>query len=413
MSKQTLLFPTAAGDWEIRALQGSGGAASFSPAAAPAKTAADPARAAIAAGNRAIVALPVSQCVILPFWLTEAAPELYEAMILAQLEKRGLASRRGEPPVFDTRIAAQAGGRVLVRVRLLPVDFPDALCFPKVHAYVAGADLLPLPEGRLVLWRERGAVVLAVARGGETVYTQILSRSGRITQETALELRAIRFALETEGIVEAIDGVTLWGDFPEGTGCLELLKLPVQQGERPAPDPARAAAAASRSGIVPRPVRRERAQRARRGRLRRFALLGAAAYVALVLLLCLHLRSLRGQALTLRQSVEADQPAASELERTAAAWRMVESAVNPKQYALEVFRLCSEALPSVGIRFTGFEIKGQTIQIRGVARSAPELFQYVNTLKRNRRLARHAWKVSQPRVFQNNTVEFKISGGML
>ena len=258
MSRHLLLAPSPGLDWELWTLP----AASGKPISGG--TVSDPAEAAQSA-SKVIMALPVGQCLTLPLWLTGAGPGLFEPMILAQLEKRGYASRSGTAPVFDFVKVAVLENRTLVRVTLLPGNLPESLCFAKARGYTGLANLLPLPEGQLVIWQERQNLVLAVARGGEVVYTQILSRSLQITAETALELRSIRLALEAEQVVESITGITVWGSYPEGIDCLHALKLPVDHDERPAPMPQRVAAAAS-SGLVPLPVQRERALQSRRSR---------------------------------------------------------------------------------------------------------------------------------------------------
>jgi len=132
----------------------------------------------------------------------------------------------------------------------------------------------------------------------------------------------------------------------------------------------------------------------------------------IVLLLAFHLRQLKAEAVALGEEVARDKPASTELEKTAAAWRVVESAVDPDYYAIEQFHRCAETLPPVGIRFSTFEIKGRDIHIKGVARSVAELFKYVDALGQAPGLSRGHWKAKQPRVFQDDTVEFKIEGSL-
>ena len=140
--------------------------------------------------------------------------------------------------------------------------------------------------------------------------------------------------------------------------------------------------------------------------------MAAVVYVVLVLLLAGHLRKLQAQAVALGEEVKRDKPAAAELERTAAAWRVVESAVDPEYFAIEQFYRCAEALPPVGVRFSNFEIKGRDVHIKGNARSVPELFKYVEALKQAPGISRGSWKARQPKVFQDNTVEFRIEGSL-
>lgn len=92
------------------------------------------------------------------------------------------------------------------------------------------------------------------------------------------------------------------------------------------------------------------------------------------------------------------------------AWRTLEPAVDPKFYAITQFHEVVGALPPVGVRLISFELKGDLMTIRGMARNAPEVFRFVETLKQHEKLPRYHWKVGQPRVLKDDTAEFKIEG---
>jgi len=411
MTRQLLLTPCAGPDWEVWALRGPGGKGTphFE------QTAADPAACAGSGGSSAsaIVALPLGQCLTFPIWLTGTGPamdDLFEPMILSQLEKRGLAPRGGA--VFGYETVAKTESRTLVRVTLLPPDFPEALCFPKADGYLTSADVLPLPENRIVLWHERHNLVLAVTRGNEPVYTQVLSRNAQITPEVAREIHTIRLALEAEEAVGRIAGITLWGEFPGSGVSLKPLDLPVEEAERPVPDGGRAVAAAARLRLLPPSLKAGRLARSRQARFVRGGVIAVAGYIALALLLWVYLKSLQSRVAVLARGVTRDKPVATELERTAAAWRAIEPAVNPRLYAIEEFYQCVSALPPVGVRFTSFETKGTGIRLKGTARNATAVFNYANALRKADGLSDYRWKPGQPRLQKDDTAEFKIEGSL-
>lgn len=412
--QHTLVAPGPDLDWEVWASGAPGGGEALRLV----QKAVDPASGAASSGSRAIVAVPICESLTFAFWLVQAEASLYEPMILSQLEKRGLASRGGMETVFDYAVLAQEEGRVLVRVTLLPRSFPAALSFPKAQRYIVSADILPLPENGITLWRERGSLVLAATRGPELVYTQVLDRSaGSSPAQIALEIASIRLALELEQVVESIKRVTLWGEFPEWSGAevaqpdWELLRLPVEMvAAVPAPSVSHIKVASERSRLLPLPLQEAQRVRLERNRLIRFGTIAAGGYVAFVFLLWAYLHFLQNKGVRMEAALTRDKPVASALERTAASWRAIEPAVNPNLYAIEQYYQCSSALPEVGIRLSSFEARGPVIRIRGTGRSAMEIYKYLKNLRKNRSLANYRWTVAQPKLKQDDTADFQIEG---
>lgn len=410
MSKQVLLTPAAGLDWEVWAVNGQGSKKSNGDLRFE-RTVTD-AEMSTNSPSQAIVALPVSQCLMLPIWLTSSDPGLYREMILAQLEKRGLPIRSGL--VFDYSVVAEVENRSLVRVTMLPADFPDALCIARAKTYISSACVLPFPENQIVLWRERNQLVLAVTRGCDAIYIQVISRrsegSTPLPSGIQQDLHSIRLALEMDQVVPEIAGITLWGGFPEFESALKPLKLPLQQGTRPSPDAGCLALAASKSELLPLPLQTARSTRSRRDRNIRIAIVAAVAYVLLVCMLWIYLHSVQVKAARVMELVTRDKPSADKLEQTAACWRVIEPAVNPKLYAIEQFYQCASDLPGAGVRFETFETLGTTIRIKGTARNAPTVFRFVERLEKNKGLSNYRWKLGQPKLKNDDTADFKIEG---
>ena len=327
------------------------------------------------------------------------------------MEKRGLPTRNGL--VFDYSTVASGDNRTLAIVTILPADFPDALCIAKAKSYVTTAAILPLPDNRIVLWRERDHLVLAVTRGGDPVYAQVLVRHTqdfRFTDQVVREIRNIQLALKMEQVIDSIAGVTLWGEWPRGVDALKLLHLPVNTAPRPAPAAERILAATTRSTLLPLPLQAARVTLSKRDRNLRLAIIAVAGYLALILLLAIYTHSVQARAAKLMVSVNRDKPVADTLEKTVASWRAMEPAIDPKLYAIEQFYQCASVLPGAGVRFDTFETQGTTIKINGIARNAPTVFRFVDRLKKNKALSDYQWKMGQPKLQKDDTAEFKIEG---
>lgn len=389
-----LVFPGPGLEWEIWS----------GPAGCEQRTA-DPSAAVQQAGS-VVVAVPVPHCLIFAAWLPTADPALLPEMVFAQIERRGLAPRGREATVFDHAVVAQEAGRSLVRIEILTSDFPAELCFPNGRGFLPSPVFLPLPEDGMVIWQERGILALAATRGSELVHAQVLSRGDQLVPEMVGDIQAIRMALQFEQIVREITSVTVWGEFPNATEALAGLKLPVHSLPRPEPTLVKTA----RPGLLPIPLRAARQVRAAKNRTLRNALAGVAVYLALVVVLWGYLNTLRAKRNGLAEAIGNDGPVATELGRTAARWRAIEPAVNPKLYAIEQFYQCSSALPPAGVRFTAFETIGTDIRIKGIARNAPTLYRYVDELKRNPELAAYQWKMGQPKLQKDDSAEFKLEG---
>ena len=409
MSKQSLLCPAVGPGWDVWTFKNARRAGQEQPSLS--QTAVDPAVAA-QSGTQIVVALPVSQCLTFSVWLPSSDPSLHGEMIFSQIERRGLATRGRDETVLDHCVVASVEDRVLVRVTVLAGEVPAALCLSNAQSFAVSPSVFALPENQFVLWQEHNQLVLAANRGGALVYAQVLSRSAELSPQIAQQINSIRLALEMERSVERIVGVTLWGDFSEAQNSLAGLNLPVYAEQRPVPSGSCIAAVASRAGLLPLPLQALRRSRSRQNQNIRTALFAGAAYLAIVWLLWAYLGSLQKNQADLLASMANDGPIATELGRTAACWRAIEPAVNPKLYAIEQFYQCANVLPPAGIRFSSFETLGTDIRMKGIARNAATVFRLVEDLKRNPGLSGYQWKMGQPKLQKDDSAEFKLEGSL-
>jgi hypothetical protein len=87
--------------------------------------------------------------------------------------------------------------------------------------------------------------------------------------------------------------------------------------------------------------------------------------------------------------------------------------VDPEQSGVEVLYRCSRHLPSKGVRFTLFQIKGGSVLLVGEGDNVSGVVELQNKLANDKELAEYRWKMPPPRILPNNVARFEISGDRL
>lgn len=283
-ASDTFLLPGESLDWEVWSINGSRKGKLKS-------TVGDPDD--VKRIDGIMIGLPATRCRTFGLQLPAADRSVLGDMVYAQLEKRGLGTPDRGDCVFQVHVVDEQPDRSVVSVDVLPLDFPDDLCFENAGGYTSASRLLPLPKGKLTLWVERGRLILAANRGGRLVYSQAIGAETEITPAVANTIALTSLSLEGEGLVTDLDGLVVWGDFPPDQ--IQLLKekvgLRVQVVERPNPESA--AVASSVAGeLLPNQVRDARIASARRRRIVMFSLLAITVYAVVAALVYLHMTKL-------------------------------------------------------------------------------------------------------------------------
>jgi hypothetical protein len=356
---------------------------------------------------RRVLALPVTSTYAIPLWMIGKNSEELRGAAELHLEKDGL-RREDEPDGFDfERILAQEN-RVLVRVDALAKSVlklgeespaPDSICLaPK---------LLGIPDDQIVIWRELGRLVTAMARGGKLVYHNVLASSvfdGRAAEEVVRWARQFQF----QGMVNPCSGITVWADEADLdlAWLQEKTGLPVTRAARPVPH----FRPEDVSAILPRFAADLQARERRKVRTRR--LLAGSAVLAGVLLVVFAVAlvlALQNQKV-LRDRIAALLPAASEIEQVQLRWEEVASAVDPERSPLEMMLLFRQLAIGEGISLTRFERSGERVAIKGRAVSPSEALQFLGAISRSEALSGYDWTYAQPLIGQDGTATFEIEG---
>ena len=352
------------------------------------------------------LALPVSQVFCLPLWLNETDAKQFAGMIPLQLELRGLQPRGNGAAVFDWTVVAREGTRTLVVVGVLPATLAPEIHAEAYDAFDLSARYLPFAENTLTLWREQDRLAVAITRGQNLVYYQVLAE-GRLTPRVVQDLSCAQAALTMQGIVTPLQKVVLWTEIsPEERAALQAaLPLPIEQGECPPP-----AAPPQAWKLTPSTVSEARRLRAGRRWQRRawevflVVYLLAAAWMASQWFLT----SLKVDDLRKWQSENAQKLALVQEGR--AAWKELAPVVDTKSYPLELLLQASQSIPADQLHLTLFEAGEGHLLIKGEAKNVAGAFQFFNKLKGDPYFSGYTLDMANPRPLPNDLAQFQIEG---
>ena len=357
------------------------------------------------AGRDAVLALPVAQVIALPLWLLETDPKRFRAMIVLQLEARGLRPRGGEA-VFAWSVVAQEETRTLVLVGVLPALLPPELETDAFQYFDVSARCLTLPSDALVLWREHDRLAVAVTRGDRLAYFQALpdtTPTARVLQDVTCLLSA----LEMQQVLEKAQHVVLWFEStPVEVDRLRAhLKLPVSVEARPLPT-----LPAESWSLVPTRVFEEKRRRISQLLWLRFGGLVGALLVIAALVFGVRL-FLEQREINQLQKWQDDHAASLQMiHQTQSAWRELQPVIAPNLYPLEVLLHVNESLPTDQVHLTLFETEGNHLLIKAEAKNLTAGFQFFDALKKNTNLPGYTWEMAQPHSLANDVTQLQIDG---
>lgn len=354
---------------------------------------------------RSCLAIPLHQTVIVPIWLSTTDSSLMRDMVLLQLERRGFTGDRAEIP-FEYQVIRQEGDRTLLAVYLLPETFPDELCFSQIHDYRPASDFWFLPLNQLLVWKELDSLILAFTSGEGLVYSQS-SQSRSLHPSFIHEAHCAILLLESEKVLPALRGITVFGDFSkqEMDALGSALNLPLQHLDRPQPvlpkNPRR---------LVPAPVRLAQQQKKQKQRNRKFQAAAIGIYLALVCGILGQLAWLGRQKDILNQKLAAQRPQVEDIQATFRRWQALEPAIFPETYPVEMLYRCTRLLPEEGVRLITYEQDSTRINFTGEAKNAPAAFQFAEALKKSPEVDAYVWEMPSPDLLPNDSARFVIEG---
>lgn len=353
-----------------------------------------------------VVALPAARTFCFATWLATTDRSVIPEMLQLLLEQRGLLGRNSTPAMMDFRVVDSRDNQSLAVATVLQPEFPPELTLQRATRFEPSAFTLPLPQDRLVVWREQGRLAIAATRGRESIHFQVLGDRG-ISEGVALELKCIVLELEAHRLCHRFLGAVLWGDFSdeEAARIEKVVDLRVSRDAIPAPN-----LPATASRLVPPAVEALRSRKRRRDRIRNGVFAMLAVYAVAILSLIGYMEWQRLRADQLQKEVRSEEPTVSAIESTADRWRKVQWAVDPSMYPVELLHQVANLLPGEGMRLTGFEVQKGKVLIHGEASTAPAAFKFAESVKADPALQMFQWQMPSPSLRPDGRAEFTVEG---
>ena len=359
-----------------------------------------------AAGGQVIVALPLRQTVSYATWVPSADREVVPEMVQMQLEKRGLVQKQSAAASLDVRILEVQEERSLALAIVLLPDLAPELATENAVRFEPEPYTLPIPQDRLIIWRERQRLAMTISRGRDPIHFQVLTME-EVSDESVNEIRCILLQLESQHLINELLGLALWGDFSDEE--VERLQqgLALKTFRESVPPPSLPAIA---SKLLPAQVSVLHEKARRRRRIRRLIAAAAGIYLLGILSMIAYIFWQQSQITQLQNRLTAELPTVSAVQGTADQWRKVQWAVDPKLYAVELLHQVADLLPPQGMRLTAFQIEKGKVLVRGEASTAAAAFKLNEDIKQNAALKLFQWDMKSPSLRPDGRAEFIIEG---
>jgi hypothetical protein len=359
-----------------------------------------------AAGGNVIVALPLRQTVSYATWVPSADRAVVPEMVQMQLEKRGLVQRQSAASSLDVRILEVQEERALALAIVLLPDLAPELAVENAIRFEPEPYTLPIPQDRLIIWRERQRLAMTISRGRDPIHFQVLTTE-EVSDESVNEIRCILLQLESQHLINELLGLAIWGEFSDEE--VERLQqgLALKTFRESVPPPSLPATA---SKLLPPQVSVLHEKARRRRRIRRLIAAAAGIYLLGILGIIAYIFWQQTRITQLQHQLSAELPTVTAVQGTADQWRKVQWAVDPKLYAVELFHQVAVLLPPQGMRLTAFQIEKGKVVIRGEASTAAAAFKLNEDIKQNAALKLFQWDMKSPSLRPDGRAEFIIEG---
>ena len=358
------------------------------------------------AGGHMVVALPLRQTVSYASWVPSAERDVVSEIVQLQLEKRGLVQRQNAPSTLDVRVLDSKAEKSLALATVLLPELTPELAFEKATRFEPTPFTLPLPQDRLIVWRERRRLALTVTRGRDPIHFQVLSTE-EVSEDSVNELRCILLQLDAQHLTNELLGLAVWGDFTdeEVDRLKKGLSLKVFRESVPPPS-----LPATPSNLLPPQVLVLHERAKRRRRIRRLIAAGVGTYLLGILAIIGYIFWQQNRITQLQNQLNTELPTVKAVENTADQWKKVQWAVDPKLYAVELLHQVASLLPPQGMRLTAFQIEKGKVTIRGEASTAAAAFKLNEDIKQSPGLKLFQWEMKSPSLRPDGRAEFIIEG---
>jgi hypothetical protein len=274
----------------------------------------------------------------------------------------------------------------------------------QVTVYAAQRAATHAPVGAaLLIYPETDAIVCAISEEGKLSFTRTLDAADPLQLQR--DLPQLTLSAELQGINTSFPKIlldeSLYGlrDTVEGifATSVELIAVEVPPAD-------------TGLNLLPESWRQRRAQVVKQGEWRKRIIWAGGVYAALLVLFLLCLLVLRLEIGRLGRRIAKDAPRTEFVKMTAARWRSLAPAIDPRYYPIEVMVHLSESLPSADVRITKFDQSARQLSVEGEANSAALAYQFADKVKKNPDLQMFQFEMAAPKLLPNEHAQYRLEG---
>jgi hypothetical protein len=358
-----------------------------------------------------VLGLPVSVVLAQRLSLPTIERDEFVEMVRIQIEKAMPYS--SEEMTTDSEVISQTDEGSVISAVAVHNEKLSELAAPllslglipsRVTVYAAQRAATHAPDGAaLLIYPESDALVCAIAEEGKLSFTRTVDATDPLQLEQ--DLPQLALSAELQGINTSFPKVlldeslyalrdTVQGTFTTTADLIAVELPPADTG----------------LNLLPESWRQRRAQVVRQGEWRKRLLWAGGAYAALLVLFLAYLLVLRLEIGRLGRRIERDAPRTEFVKMTAAKWRALAPAIDPRFYPIEVIEHISESLPSADVRITKFDQSARQIAVEGEANSTALAYQFADKVKKNPDLQMFQFEMAAPRILPNDHAQFRLEG---
>ena len=355
-------------------------------------------------------AFPVTSIFCSPFWAAVEDESLVPDIVEMRLESNGTKPEYGAGQHYDYVTLDSEGERSLLMPILLAEGKPIELPKGDSDDFDISPNFLALPRNHLVLWKELGRWVAVATRKGKAAYFQALN-SDEINADATLELKCLLLQLHSQGVIEELSGIVVWGhDFSsEARDLLEKeLEMSVHTEERPHP-----LLPEQPLEILPNIVASNRQSAAKAAKIRNAISAAALVYLLILAGFAAFLVWKKRQVEDLSVSVQNLKNEVGWIEPTANRWNALDDAINVERFPIDLFLRVLEDMPEKGVRVLDIDINLDRVLLKGEAVNRSIANRYISQLKANKKLQDYTWDHPPFKMDKSGIVTFEVKGTYL
>jgi hypothetical protein len=325
------------------------------------------------------MAIPVRQVSAVPFRAQTDDLSLLGDLAVMQLEKNGTRPALDGGQLTDHFVFNTAPEETHLTAIVMNPPAEGHLPRKSPQAFDISPRCLPLPAGKVVVWRELGRWVFGIGKPGQALYFQVLSGE-RLDDRAGNDVRLALTQLQIQGLLKEVpDSAIIWTHESASDARAEELEafsrglgMAVIASPKPAPN-----WPSPPSRLLPADVRAERM--AVKGARNRNILIAALvlAYLGLATYFYLDLQKAKKAAQIAKNNVGGISMEAKELQEHQVKWDELRPVVETRFHPFEVFLHSYRALPNTNderfIRLTKVTLLNQFKEIDGDLRVAREI----------------------------------------